>query len=209
MLAGRVRQLNAALTQCWVTSPWRRQHQCLKYEACSSPIHTQAYRLSNRLSQLNAALSPVTLVEKTHVPSSCRHKNKCSTQNGGDRPEKNTLCCRGSSTMHCFLLGCQDSRHLCRRPEKTHRQELLRRRICVVRSQTPDAATQCCTDSMLGDFRIATSTYVHDKSKYEACSGPRKKKSYRVSQLNAALSQVTLVRKDTSDFCMPAYTSMQ
>ena len=40
-----------------------------------------------------------------------------------------------------------------------------------------------------------------DKSKYEACSGPRKK-NYRVSQLNAALSQVTLVRKNTSDFCM-------
>ena len=51
---------NAALTQCWVTSPWQCQHQCLKYEACSSPMHTQTYRLSNRLSQLNAALSPVT-----------------------------------------------------------------------------------------------------------------------------------------------------
>ena len=49
VLAGRVRQLNAALTQCWVTSPWRRQHQSLKYEACSSPIHTLVNSIMERV----------------------------------------------------------------------------------------------------------------------------------------------------------------
>ena len=111
VLAGRVRQLNAALTQCWVTSPWRRQHQCLKYEACSSPIHTQTYRLSNRLSQLNAALSPVTLVERNtcafFMPAYAGIIISAAPKTVATVRKKNTHCAAGGgSTMHCFLLGC-------------------------------------------------------------------------------------------------------
>ena len=110
VLAGRVRQLNAALTQCWVTSPWRRQHQCLKYEACSSPIHTQTYRLSNRLSQLNAALSPVTLVERNtcafFMPAYAGIIISAAPKTVATVRKKTRCAAGGGSTMHCFLLGC-------------------------------------------------------------------------------------------------------
>lgn len=93
------------------------------------------------------------------------------------RKKKTHCAAGGGSTMRCtaFCSAAKIRDIFAGGQKKTHRQELLRRRICVVRSQTPDAATQYCTNAMLGDFRIATSTCVHDKSKYEACSGPRKK----------------------------------